>query len=186
MKKLFLLVSILTAFVGTQATFAQGKYISRNAHVSFFSATPMEDIEAHNRKTASILDSKTGTLTFKMNIKAFEFNKALMQEHFNENYMESDKYPNGNFTGKVTNIGDVNFAQNGTYNVTVTGNLTIHGVTKAVSVPGTIVVKDGKVSSKAEFTVLLADYDISIPAAVKNQISKSIKISVDSTYDSKK
>lgn len=186
MKKLFLLVSLLTAFVSTQAIFAQGKYIARNAHVSFFSATNMENIEAHNRKTASILDSKTGDLTFKMNIKAFEFKKALMQEHFNENYMESDKYPNSNFAGKISNIDDVNFAKNGTYNVTVAGNLTIHGVTKAVSVPGTIVVKDGKVSSKAEFTVLLADYDISIPAAVKNQISKSIKITVDSTYDSKK
>ena len=125
-------------------------------------------------------------IQFAVLMKGFAFERALMEEHFNENYMESDKYPNGNFTGKVTNIGDVNFAQNGTYNVTVTGNLTIHGVTKAVSVPGTIVVKDGKVSSKAEFTVLLADYDISIPAAVKNQISKSIKISVDSTYDSKK
>lgn len=184
MKRFFLLVSILT-FLGSQAISAQN-YISRNAHVWFFSATNMENIEAHNHKVASILNSQTGALTFKMNIKAFEFEKALMQEHFNENYMESDKFPNGDFKGKISNIADVDFSKNGTYNVTVAGNLTMHGITKAVSVPGTITVKDGNVSSKAEFNALLADYGITIPAAVKNQISKTIKITVDSAYTLKK
>ena len=83
MKKLFLLVSILTAFVGTQATFAQGKYISRNAHVSFFSATPMEDIEAHNYKSVSTIDTKSGDVVFSVPMQSFEFKKSLMQKHYN-------------------------------------------------------------------------------------------------------
>ena len=179
MKKLFLLVSILTAFVGTQATFAQGKYISRNAHVSFFSATPMEDIEAHNRKTASILDSKTGALTFKMNIKAFEFKKALMQEHFNENYMESSKFPNATFKGALTDLSSVNFGKDGTYKVKTKGTMEIHGVKKEIEVPGTLTIGGGAITIKSDFTVACADYNIQIPGVVREKIAKEINVKVE-------
>lgn len=184
MKKISIILAAV-ALLGTQLASAQ-TYVSRNAHVWFFSETPVENIEAHNHKAASILNAATGALTFKMNIKAFEFEKALMQEHFNENYMESDKYPSSDFKGTITNLSAVDFAKNGTYNVTVKGDLSIHGVKKAVTVPGTLTVKNGAVSTKAVFNVLLADYGVTIPAAVKNQISKTIQITVDSAYILKK
>jgi len=102
-----------------------------------------------------------------------------MQEHFNENYMESDKFPNATFSGTVTNIKDVDFAKNGSYPVTVEGDLTIRGITKKISESGVLEVKDGKVSGKSTFNVLLADYGIKVPAAVANNIARSIQIDVD-------
>jgi polyisoprenoid-binding protein YceI len=112
-------------------------------------------------------------------MKSFQFEKALMQEHFNENYVESDKFPNASFAGKVLNIKEVNFGKNGIYNATIEGDLTIKGVTKKVTEKGTFEVKDGKINGKSTFNVLLADYNIKIPNTVANNISKTIQIDVD-------
>ncbi|HOI87376.1 MAG TPA: YceI family protein [Lentimicrobium sp.] len=169
-----LLLSTL-AITGVQAQ----KYITKNGHIRFFSSTPVEDIEAHNRQVNSALDQQSGEFVFRVLIKSFQFEKALMQEHFNENYMESDKFPNATFSGTVTNIKDVDFAKNGSYPVTVEGDLTIRGITKKISESGVLEVKDGKVSGKSTFNVLLADYGIKVPAAVANNIARSIQIDVD-------
>ena len=111
--------------------------------------------------------------------KSFEFEKALMQEHFNENYLESDKYPNAMFRGKVTNVADINFGSNGTYDAKVEGELTIHGVTKEIDEEGTFTVSEGKIQGQSVFFVLLEDYEIKVPGAVKKQISESIEVTVD-------
>ncbi|OWY22184.1 YceI family protein [Sphingobacteriales bacterium UPWRP_1] len=177
-----IVVLVLLAVVSASTVFAQGKYMTKNGHIEFFSATPMENIAANNDKVSSVLDSQTGKLDFALLIKAFEFEKALMQEHFNENYMESDKFPKSTFKGQVVNISDVNFSKNGTYNVTVKGDLTIHGVTKTVETPGTITVKDGTVSANAKFSVALADYNIEIPKLVRDNIAKTIAITVAMNY----
>jgi len=169
-----LLLSTL-AITGVQAQ----KYITKNGHIRFFSSTRVEDIEAHNRQVNSALDQQSGEFVFRVLIKSFQFEKALMQEHFNENYMESDKFPNATFSGTVTNIKDVDFAKNGSYPVTVEGDLTIRGITKKISESGVLEVKDGKVSGKSTFNVLLADYGIKVPAAVANNIARSIQIDVD-------
>jgi len=169
-----LLLSTL-AITGVQAQ----KYITKNGHIRFFSSTTVEDIEAHNRQVNSALDQQSGEFVFRVLIKSFQFEKALMQEHFNENYMESDKFPNATFSGTVTNIKDVDFAKNGSYPVTVEGDLTIRGITKKISESGVLEVKDGKVSGKSTFNVLLADYGIKVPAAVANNIARSIQIDVD-------
>ena len=108
-----------------------------------------------------------------------------MQDHFNENYMESEKYPKASFSGTVTDISKVDFSKNGDYRVTVSGDLTIHGVTKKITSPATIVVNAGKLNSNAVFNVLLADYNISVPKVVENNISKTIEVKVNCIYEPK-
>lgn len=181
MKRVFLL--LVTTFVTGSIVSAQDKYFTKTGSISFFSHTSMEDIEAHNNKATCVVDTKTGAMEFAVLMKGFEFEKALMEEHFNENYVESDTYPKSTFKGKIDNLSAVNFASNGTYNVTVSGNLTIHGVTKAVTSNGQFVVNGGKVTGTSEFTVQIADYNITVPAVVKDNISKTITIKVNVSLD---
>jgi polyisoprenoid-binding protein YceI len=112
-------------------------------------------------------------------MKGFEFEKALMQEHFNDNYVESNKYPKAEFKGSVTNNSAINYAKDGTYPARVKGKLTIHGVTRDVETNGTIKVNGGKIDASSVFNILLSDYKVSIPAVVKDKISNNIRISVD-------
>ena len=179
MKKFLLIVLIGLASITT--THAQ-TYITKNGKISFFSKTPMENIDAVNNQVVSVLDSKTGVMQFSVQIKGFLFKKALMQEHFNEEYMQSDKYPKATFKGTIAGISKVNFAKDGNYVVSVTGNLGVHGVTNKVTVPGTISIVKGKVNATATFIILLADYKIDIPKIVQDNISKSIEIKVDCNY----
>lgn len=158
-------------------------YITKTGFIKFFSSTPAENIDGRNKAVNCAYDVKNNNLVFKVLIKSFEFEKALMQEHFNENYMESEKFPSANFSGKVTNIKDVNFAKDGIYKVTVEGNLTIHGVTKKVSETGTFEVKGDKLLVKAKFNVRQADYDIKIPAAVAKSFNDFMEVTVDVTLD---
>jgi polyisoprenoid-binding protein YceI len=105
-----------------------------------------------------------------------------MQEHFNENYLESDKYPKSTFSGKITNNADIDYKKDGTYPVDVAGDLTIHNITRPVTTKGTIEVKDGIVSAKAQFIVKPADYQITIPAVVENKIAKEVGVTIDARY----
>jgi polyisoprenoid-binding protein YceI len=116
-------------------------------------------------------------------VRGFEFEKALMQEHFNENYMESEKFPGSEFKGKITNIKDVNLTKKGVYKVVVEGDLTIHGVTNKVKVNGTLETNAGKVIGKASINVAPIDYNIAIPKAVIKNISEAIKVDVNVSLD---
>lgn len=168
---------LLIAFLINQS-YAQ-KYLTKNGHIKFFSSAPLENIEAHNRQVNAALDVSTGEFVFRVLIKSFEFEKALMQEHFNENYMESHKFPNATFTGKVINIKEIDLAKDGTYPVEVEGKLTIHGVTKDIKEKGTFTIKDGVIHGFSKFYVRVADYDIKIPKAVVNNIAEVIEVTVD-------
>lgn len=180
-------IIILTVFLSSFTLKNEtGKYIAKNGKVTFFSHTDMEDITAENNKVSSILDSKTGKLAIEILIKSFHFKKAMMEEHFNENYMESDKFSKSKFDGKIDNIADVDFSKNGTYNVTISGNLTIKDKTNKISTKGTLKVEGQKVGGKAVFKILLSDYGISIPAMVKEKISNEIEITADIDYQSMK
>ncbi|MEY3397948.1 MAG: hypothetical protein RL220_542 [Bacteroidota bacterium] len=154
------------------------KYFTRTGFVSFFSSTKMEDIKAENNKVASVLDASTGDVEFTILVKSFVFEKALMQEHFNENYMESDTYPKSTFKGKVENMSSVKIGTAGTYNVKVSGDLTMHGVTKKVTTDATFTVKDGKLSAASTFYVNPKDYNIAIPSVVQENISDKIEVKV--------
>ena len=162
--------------------FAQ-KYITKTGHIKFYSDAPLEKIEAHNRQVNSALDLGTGDFVFRVLMKSFEFEKALMQEHFNENYVESDKFPSATFLGKIVNISEVNAAEDGTYPVNIEGKLTIHGVTNLIKETGTLEIKQGKISGKSKFNILVSDYKISIPGAVVKNVSKTVEITVDITLD---
>lgn len=161
------------------STIAQDKFFTKTGRISFYSKAPMEDIEAKNKTVAAVLDSKSGAMQFSVLMKSFEFEKALMQEHFNENYVESGKFPKADFKGIIVNNGNINYAKDGSYPTTVKGKLTMHGVTKEVEANGTIKVEGGKLDASSTFNVLLSDYNISIPSIVKDKISNSIKITVD-------
>jgi hypothetical protein len=175
----FLLLSI-------QIVKAQGKYFTKTGKISFFSSTSMENIEAINRSGVCLLDTKTGDLQFAVQLKGFEFKKALMQEHFNSDYVESDKFPKSEFKGQITNNSSVTYGIDGNYNVSVKGKLTIHGITKDIETSGMVTIKDGKPILNATFNILIADYQISVPKLYQDNISKSIKITVNASLESLK
>ncbi len=155
------------------------KYITKNGNIRFYSEAPTENIEAINKQVNSALDLASGDFVFRVLMKAFEFEKALMQEHFNENYVESHKFPNATFVGKVTNISELDISRNGLYDAKIEGDLTIHGVTKKISEKGTFEVVDGTIKGKSVFFVAVADYDIKIPRAVISNIAEKIEVTVD-------
>ena len=159
--------------------FAQEKYFTKTGKIDFFSKASLEDIEAKNKTVTAVLDSKTGAVQFAVQMKGFEFEKQLMQQHFNENYVESDKYPRAEFKGSITNNSEINYKKDGTYPAKVKGKMTIHGVTNDVETTGKVKVSGGKVEIESVFNLLLSDYKISIPAVVKDKISNSIRITVD-------
>lgn len=180
MNKFFL--TALVAIATSVASYAQ-VYGTRTAHINFFSSTKMEDIEADNRSVNCVLKANTGDLQFSALIKSFEFEKALMQEHFNENYMESNTYPKADFKGKVDNMSAIDLSKDGTYAAKVTGALTMHGVTKTITVDATFMVAGGKVTAEAKFAVNPRDYNITIPAAVVEKISENIAVTVKANLD---
>jgi hypothetical protein len=154
------------------------KYMTKTGHIEFNANTPVEKIEAENNALVCLLDIQTGNLDVIAQIKSFVFEKQLMQEHFNENYLESDQFPKASFKGKITNIKNINVNTDGEYPAEVSGKLTIHGVTKDIKSQGKISVKGKKVIVKSTFSVLLSDYNIKIPGAVKDKISKEARVSL--------
>lgn len=173
---------LLAACVVPLAADAQ-KFITKTGLIKFYSDAPLEKIEAYNRQVNSALDYSTGGFVFKVLMKSFEFKKALMQEHFNENYVESDKFPSASFVGKVNNINDVKLETDGIYEVNVEGKLTLHGITKEIREKGTFEVNKGILVGKSTFNLTLSDYDISIPVNLGNNISKTVEVTVDITLN---
>lgn len=176
MKKSIIVAALL--LMGN-AVFAQ-KYMTRTGKVSFFSSTPVENIEAFNNEAAGVMDSKTGDVVFQIPIKSFKFENATMKDHFNENYMESDKFPKADYKAKITDVSKVNFEKDGTYNVSTSGKMTIHGVTKDVTIPGTITIKGSEATLNTKFKVRTEDYGIKIPSLVVKKIAKEIEVTVNS------
>lgn len=181
-KVIFGLVFVLSAMVAD----AQNMYMTKTGKVSFSSqAKSPEKVEADNNEVSSIINTQTGDMVFAILMKSFHFVSALMEEHFNENYVESNKFPKASFKGKISNLTTVNFSKPGSYPVTVSGDLTFHGVTKNISSTGSITVKTGKINAYAKFKVNLKSFNVSIPSLVADKISEDIDIIVDCNYDPK-
>lgn len=157
---------------------AQGKYQLKSPQINFFSSAPLEDIEASNKEGKGVIDFSSQSFSFRVPIKAFQFKKQLMQEHFNENYMESDKYPHGLFKGKI--VGAYNLSKNGSYQLAAVGDLNIHGVSQRRSIPCQLLVKDGRYSIKSDFQIKLEDHRIEIPTIVFNKIAEVIDVNISS------
>jgi hypothetical protein len=178
-KTLFTLCLILLFSVAQ----AQDKFYTKNAKINFYSETSLEDIEAKNKSAVAVLDSKSGTIQFSVLIKGFEFKNEEMQDHFNDDYLESDKFPKSEFKGQIVNNASVNYKKHGTYNVQVKGMLTIHGVTKEVVSNGTVKVDNDGLKANSTFNIILADYGIKISKLVGDKIAKTIKITIDTKLD---
>lgn len=161
---------------------AQKVYNTKGGKISIFSSAPLEDIEAKNNAVETQLFTANGQYNFSLNIKDFHFENDLMEEHFNESYLESDKYPKAYFKGFITNFRDINFMRDGNYNATVKGNLTIHGVTKDILQNGNIEIKGGKLAAKSKFIITLKDYNIG-GKIVGKMIAPTIEITVNCQYD---
>ena len=157
---------------------AQDVYLDTKGTISFFSETPVEDIDATSKQAVCAINVKTKDVFFKVRMESLTFKKALMQEHFNENYMESDQYPFATFKGKIDQ--DIDLTKDGTYQVTVTGALTIHGVAQDRTIPGTILVKGQSLDVSSTFDVKVADHKIRIPTIVSAQIAESVNVKVNS------
>ena len=170
-----LLLSIAGGITSGQA---QGKYMTQKGMVSFFSSSILEDIEAHTEQAAGLIDLQTQQLAFSIPIKSFQFKRTLMQEHFNENYMESDRFPKSSFRGKILDFDPTTLASGQSQRVTVEGDLTIHGVTKHLTVTGALQQQSGQLMVNAYFSVAPADYGIEIPLLVRENIAKIVGIKV--------
>lgn len=173
--------TILLCLIGISG-FTQTIYMTRNGQVSFFSKTSMENIDAINNEVNSMINAGTGDIVFSLLIKSFRFERALMEEHFNENYMESDKFPKSTFQGKITNLEKIDFTKDGTYPVIVAGDLTLHGIKKTIQVPGSLLIAKEKLTVSSTFTITLSDYEVTIPALVADKISKTLDIRVNCAY----
>ncbi len=173
-KHLFLIFNILIwSFLTAKA---QDRFLLENTNVMFFSDGIIEDIEATSKDTKGIVDFTKNEFLFKIPIKSFKFASALMQEHFNENYLESDKYPDGTFKGKIE--GSYDLKKDGSYSVKAVGDLTIHGVTQPRTIVSTIHVKEGKANLESKFTIKVADHKIKIPSVVIKNIAEEVEVTI--------
>ena len=177
MKKKFILTAALCA---TMFGYGFGQiYMADSARISFFSKTSAEDIDAANTICKPIMSVATGEFDVSLINTSFDFPKPLMKEHFNEDYMESAKFPKTVFTGKIT--GSVDYLEDGTYNVSVTGTMDMHGVKKQITVPGTITVKNGILFIYAKFNIKIADYNIKLPSFLSMNVADNVDVTVKAT-----
>jgi hypothetical protein len=176
MKNFLMVLAVSTVSLSAAA---QSRYMTREGKISFYSDAPLEKIEAHNAKAAGVFETAGGNFQAIVLMKAFMFEKDLMQQHFNENYVESDKYPKATFKGVIENLSEVDFQKDGEYAVTVNGKLELHGVTREVKAQGKLKVEGTAVTATSEFFLKPEDYDIKIPKLVRDKIAKEVKVMVD-------
>jgi hypothetical protein len=178
MLKKFFILGLLVASVGA---FGQGKFIAKNAFISFYSSTPLEDILGESNEAVTILNSDNGEIVFQAIMTTFHFKRALMEEHFNENYMESSKYPKAKFSGKIEGFNK-GMLKAPVANIKIIGQLNVHGVEKTITVPGTLGLVDGKLVATSKFKVTPEDYGIAIPSLVRDKIGKEMEVTVKANY----
>ncbi|HTX88661.1 MAG TPA: YceI family protein [Bacteroidales bacterium] len=159
------------------------KYLTRNGMIRFYSDAPAEKIEASNRLVNITLNGATGEMVLRLQMQSFVFDTAEMQDHFNKEYVESDKYPESDFSGKIINLKEVRLGKEGVYPVTVQGRLTLHNVTRDLTGTGTIEVKKDLLIAEVTFHLNLDDYQIAIPANLVNRISNTVQITMHATLD---
>jgi len=154
--------------------------MAKNAQIRFFSSTPLEDIDALNSYTAGAINAKTGRIFFKAMMKSFKFEKALMQEHFNENYVESDRYPTAEFDGIIQNVPDL--SKDGNYDVVIKGQLLLHGTKVSREIKASLIVKNDRIESKSVFLVPCHEHNIKIPNVTRKNISDNVEVTIKANF----
>lgn len=177
-------IIMLVALIGLSISATAQIYQTASGKISFFSKTPVEDIDAKSNSTVVLLNTNNNEVVFKVQNTSFKFPNKLMEEHFNEKYMESEKYPNSIFSGKINET--IDYTKDGSYDITVTGKLNIHGVEQLRTFNGKVVVKDQSIQLISDFKVKVADHKIDIPKLVVAKIAEVIDVHVDTTLIPKK
>ncbi len=170
MKKIIFAISVLACSYKAQSQI----YIGEKCKIAFFSETKMENIDAVNSVTKPVFNAKTGDFAIKASQNAFVFKSAFMQEHYNENYVESEKFPYATFKGKISET--IDYSKNGTHNVTMVGTLDMHGVELPRTISGTVTVKDGTITMDSKFDVKVADHKIKVPSLYVEKIAEVIQV----------
>jgi len=171
---------LLLLFLMSLSLFSQNRFMTKEGFVSFFSHTLVEDIKADNTQVLSIVDTETGEIAIQLLMRSFQFKKALMQQHFNDSYVESHKFPKAKFSGFIMNLDAL---VNGYTETQIKGTLNVHGEDKEIEVPAKIYRSDDELRITGGFTVEVADFDIKIPAVVRNNIARTIKVSFNLTHE---
>ena len=174
----FLLLAVTIAF-------GQSKYMTKSGSMSFEASQPsFEPIEATHSAVSALLNADTGELAVLALVRGFRFPLALMEEHFNENYIESHQYPKTSFKGSILKF-DSNALSNQPRTVQLTGELSMHGVTKLISVSATITKSDEQITLTSSFSVKTSDFGIKIPSLVRKQIDENVQVEVSLTLQRK-
>ncbi len=163
--------------------FSQQLYRSSQSTVSFFAGTPIEDIDAKNEKALSFINIATGEVIVSIPNTAFEFRRPLMQDHFNENYMESGKFPKSEFKGKIDNPGSIAWGSSQQYDITVTGKLIIHGIEKTRTLPAHIKCEKDRLLAELQFKVALADHNIDRPKILWEKLADTVNVRANFRYE---
>lgn len=185
MKKSVLLSVVAALFLSVAGNAQDSeKLVSSKSHIKFFSTTPAEDIEANNTASVSTINKSTGEVVFSVPMQGFEFEKSLMQKHFNsDKFLDTQTHPKAKLKGKITNLSEIDFTKDGTYNAVVEGELTIKGKTNPVKEKGTVTVKDGKVKIYSQFNVTLSEYGIEfVKGKPASNIAKTVEVTVNAEY----
>ncbi len=176
---------LITALFVTVITINADAQLFKNkptaSTVSFFSKSPLEDIDATNKNVVVVLKTTTNDIQFGVPIIGFKFPKPLMEEHFNENYVESTKYPTCTFKGKVNET--IDYTKDGEHKVTAKGTLDLHGVQKEIEVPGTLIIKGNEIQLNANFKIKVADYNIKVPSLYVQNIAEVVDVKVNATLE---
>jgi polyisoprenoid-binding protein YceI len=177
-----LLLILLVAKSGAQEDKYANSYVCQKGKTHFFASTPLQDIEATSDKTLCVINTDTKKVYAKVAMTSFEFKNKLMQEHFNENYAESDKYPNAILEAEI--VENIDFKKDGTYDITLKGTFDVHGVKQNVELKGTLLVQKGQVqNAMATFNIKLEDYQVKIPTALLAKIAEAVKVDVDFNFE---
>lgn len=175
-----LLVLLIAGGISTM-TIAQSKYLSKTSEVTFFSSAPLEDISAVNKAMTGVVDFESKEFLMRIPIIKFDFPNNLMEEHFNENYMDTEKYPNATFKGKFSE--DIDPTNQGEYTIVCSGQLEIHGETQDREISVALKIGKKAIEATSEFNVLLEDHDIDIPKIVFKNIAEEIEVKINATFE---
>ena len=184
MKNSILSIVLLIIFSFSAIAQTENKRVSKKTHFKFYSHTVAEDIEAHNYKSVGTINTETGDIVFSVPMQSFEFEKSLMQKHYNsKKFLNTKTFPKAKLKGKITNLADVNLKNDGSYDINVEGELTIHGVTKAINEKATLVVKGSGLALNSTLSITLDDYGIAFKdGKPSTNIAKTLEITVVSEY----
>ena len=177
MKRLLLTLGVLVSFIST--SFSQ-IYVCKNGNISFFQETSVEDIDGRSTRLLSVVNTENNMIVYKVDMVSFQFEKSLMQDHFNENYVESGKYPSAIYKGVINE--KIDWTKDGSYEITSTGDLTMHGVTKRITEKGKLIIKNGEITITNFYTIKFTDYKVEIPSLLIKQLSDTVEVTINCTY----